>query len=356
MNEETNKRLTIVSILILLAVVVMTVFLLIFRPGQFDAEIKDTVGKVAAQRSDLTLVILSDVHYDPSKYNSETGEIDILQPTMNAIKEIRKKLEKEEHHIDAFWNLGDFINGHDTTKEKATLQIKTVIKEQEKVSDNFHNLMGNHDNNIQSTWGDSPLSTSNILSVSELNEILENRATTQAEQHNPSRPTDYFVDFETIRVVCLSAEYTTFVPETVEWLRTTVLNTDKAVLFLSHIPTRPEWGFKDDVENGNLIEEVLEEFVEKGGSIIAFIHGHDHGDMINEVLSSDGSVLWSEICVGCARFQEPKSNGTPGMTFWPRQAEDETELLFDVVSIDLEKKEVRFVRFGAGEDRKIEYE
>ena len=51
----------------------------------------------------------------------------------------------------------------------------------------------------------------------------------------------------------------------------------------------------------------------------------------------------------------PKSNGTPGMTFYERSEDDATMVIFDVVSIDLENRKVLFTRFGAGEDREIQF-
>ena len=43
------------------------------------------------------------------------------------------------------------------------------------------------------------------------------------------------------------------------------------------------------------------------------------------------------------------------MTFWERKEDDATMLISDVVSVDLENRKVLFTRFGAGEDRVIEY-
>jgi len=91
-----------------------------------------------------------------------------------------------------------------------------------------------------------------------------------------------------------------------------------------------------------MIEETLREFITAGGEVIAFIHGHDHGDMISTVTDENGMVLWYEVCVACSRFHVPKGNGTPGMTFWERREDDSTMLIFDVVSVDLENRKVQF--------------
>ena len=336
-----------------IAAAVMTALALAFSPGSPDAEVRDTAAKVSSYPSDLTLLILTDVHYDPGKYQSGTGERDILEPTMDAIRKIRERAGKKG--IDAYWNLGDFINGHGTTKAEAIEQIRTVTAAQAGVSADFHNIAGNHDSNIHAVWNNPPQPLSEVLTTEEVNGILENRTSSQTEHHNPAHPTDYYVDFETVRAVCLSAENTAFQQATADWLQSTALDTDKEVLFLSHLPTRPEWGFWNDVTGGEMIEAAVRAFLDRGGTVIAWIHGHDHGDMISAVTDEGGEVLWYEVCIGCARFQYPTSNGTQGMTFRPRNEKDATALLFDVVSIDQTSGTVRFTRFGAGEDRAISY-
>lgn len=312
-------------------------------PNQFTAEIDDTAGKIPSNT--FNLIIYTDIHHDPSY------EIDPWIATLGCIKVVSEKT-----HIDAFWNLGDIINGHTTTKDEAIAQIREVIELEDKISQNFHRIAGNHDNNIQATYeSNAGYSMDEVLSSTGLNAVLGNNRSSQTEHHSASRPNDYYVDFDQLRVVCISAENTVFQPETAEWLRETAMDTDLPVLVLSHIPTRPEWGFHQDVEGGESIETELKSFIERGGIIICFIHGHDHGDMISQVLSDDGTVLWNEVAVACSRFHGPQSNGTPGMVFWERKENDETMIIFDVVSIDLEKREVRYIRVGAGKDREIEY-
>ncbi len=344
-------RKWIIWILCGVIAIILAVLLLLPEQSAFDklfgAEIRDTTTKVRAGHADLTLAILTDLHYDPAKYKD--GEADVLQPTMDCIARLFKEVR-----IDALWNLGDFINGHDTTKAEAAEQIRTVTEAQKKVTIDYHNIEGNHDNNIQATWGQSGLPEEEILSNAELNELLRNTETEQTEVHSAARPTDYYVDINGIRVICLTAEYATWMPETADWLASDALQCDLPVLILSHIPTRPEWGFKGDVENGRIIEDALKAFIASGGTVIAFIHGHDHGDMIRQVKDGD-RVLWHSVAIGCARFQKPTSNGTEGMTFRDRNEADETEVLFDIVSVDLENREVRFTRFGAGEDRVIDF-
>lgn len=77
--------------------------------------------------------------------------------------------------------------------------------------------------------------------------------------------------------------------------------------------------------------------------------------MISTVTDEKGDTLWNEACIACSRFHVPASNGTSGMNFWERDRNDATMVVFDVVSIDLEKRKAFFTHFGAGEDREIEY-
>ena len=347
-----KKRLTMISILVLIFAVVMAVVMTISLPGQFDEEIRRTVSTLENHTaSDLTLAIMTDMHYDPSKNEPST-----VMQTCTTIRKIRDRLAGCGLCIDALWNLGDFINGHNTTKEEACGQIGAVIAAQKEVIADYHNIAGNHDNNIQATYqSNAGLPKSEVLSVSELNSILENTETAQTEHHNMNWPTDYYVDFPTIRVVCLSADEVSFMPETVSWLQNEALSTGHEVLVLSHIPTRPEWGFRNDVSNGKAIENALSSFVATGGTVIAYIHGHDHGDIINTVTADDGSFLFHEIGIGCARFSCSTANGTPGMKYRERNEDDETMILFDIVSIDQTNRIVYFTRVGAGDDREIRY-
>ena len=314
--------------------------------GQFGGEIGKTVSALEQYPSPtLTLAAVTDIHYDPSK-----PEPSVVKPTFSVIREIGSRLEASGRRIDAIWNLGDFINGHNTTKAEAAEQIRTVIAAQRQTGIDYHNIAGNNDSN-----GSTQDPASEAFSADELNAVLENRDTSRTEHRNSRRPTDYYVDFPTVRVVCLSAEETSFLPETAEWLREEALTTGSEVLVLSHIPSRPEWGFMGDVKNGEAIEGALADFISAGGTVIAWIHGHDHGDIINVVEAEDGTVLYREIGIGCARFQVPTSNGTPSMTYWQRNDNDETMILFDIVTIDQEHRTVRFTRVGAGKDRQITY-
>lgn len=343
MNIRAKKEKSAIIVLSGLVLVIIITIVIVSFSNRYQFEIIDTSSKV--DPDSFNIIIYTDIHHDPSY------EIDPWMATLNCIQAV-----SERAPISSFWNLGDVINGHTSTKAEAIAQIREVTDFEDKISPNFHRIQGNHDNNIQATYEENAgYSESEVLTPRELNEVLENRITSQTEHHNLDRLTDYYVDFPDLRIVCISVDNTSFTSETVKWLRTEGLATGKPVLILSHIPTRPEWGFHNDVRNGEYVEDALKDFLDNGGTIIAYIYGHDHGDMISQVLSNDGETLWNEICIACSRFHVPSSNGTPGMTFWERNKDDATLIIFDVVSIDFENRTVKFTRFGAGEDREIHY-
>ena len=337
-----RKRWLVILVSILCVAVAILFLVLVDKPFIYESEVVSTVHAVERAEPNLTLVIYTDIHHDPAK-----NEPHVIGKTMDCVVEVGKRVT-----IDALWNLGDLINGHTTTKAEAVEQINEVLAEENRVTANAHRIEGNHDNNIQATYeGNAGFGMEEVLTNAEMSSVLANTTTSQTEHHSGLRPTDYYVEFpdQGIRVICITAEETTWTEETAVWLREEALKTEDSVLFLAHIPTRPEWGFKNDVVGGELIEDELRAFVESGGTIIAYIHGHDHGDMISD------AGEWKEVAIGCARFQVPTSNGTEGMTFQERNKRDVTKILFDVVCINTEKREVRFIRFGAGTDRVITY-
>ena len=333
-----KKRTWIVILAAVCLVGILCALLFGGNGSVFTEEIEKTAA-VVPEGAELKLIVFTDIHHDPAY------EVDPLKETLECAGKVGKKIG-----ADAIWCLGDLINGHNSTKEEATALIREVIAEEEKTGIPFHNLEGNHDSNIQSTWdGSGGYGPEVVMGPEELAKVIGR----PGETHSARRATDYWVDFEKqgIRVICLSADYTTFTEETATWLREEALQTDLDALVLSHCPTRPEWGFNGDIIGGELIEKELKAFCDRGGTVIALIHGHDHGDMTETA----EDLPWTGVAVGCARFSVPAGGATPGMTYAARNAEDATRVLFDTVCVDREKREVRLIRFGAGEDRVIHY-
>lgn len=308
----------------------------------FKDEIKTTVESVKTLESYsnpmLTLCIFTDLHY-PQTFNSPFDKM------FANIKAINKCL-----HFDGLYSLGDNIDGFGSTYE-AKNNLKYVKARMSFITNKNFSLMGNHDWNALAHYISPKIYSENeILSNDEMHTLLLENSPYSGV--NPNRSTDFYVDYPkyNIRVVCLSLGYVDYQQVTADWLSNTALNTNKSVLILSHCATKSEWGYKNDISNGFLIENALKTFIAKGGEVIGYINGHTHGDMI--ATSSD--LPFSEISIGCAKF-EMLNSGTVGVTYQKREYNTVTEVLFDVVCIDSKNKKLHFIRFGAGTDRTIQY-
>lgn len=288
----------------------------------------------------LTFAVFTDLHHDP-KYPYD--------PTVDMFANIKAIYDRI--HFDGLINLGDAIDGQNQTQYQAEGCISDVVTAMYDITDRSHNLIGNHDDNVQSTWdnrGGQPATEQ--LTLLELNNALFKGS--KNEVHNASHITDYYIDYDEygIRVICIGVDYTSYNANTQTWLENTALQTDKKVLVFSHCATKAEWGYLNDVANGTYVETPLNNFVANGGTILAFIHGHTHGDMIE----TDSSISFTEVAIGCAKF-EKMSSGTTGMTYQDRNASDYTKILFDLVCVDQTNRKVHFIRCGAGTDREVSY-
>ena len=294
----------------------------------------------------LLFAIFTDLHHDPE------NPMDPMKDMFANMKALHERL-----HFDAIFNLGDSIDGtyyDQATAEKYHAAVKTAARA---ITPNYYALEGNHDNNVQSTWeSKGGFDASEKLTNMELHMVMQ-RGAPGANNMGYQRATDFMVDFSyRLRVICISAEYTTYQQDTVEFLLDALSDAGAEhipnVLLLSHCATRPELGFNNDISNGELVEAELEHYQQNGGVLVGHINGHTHGDIMLGIQTHAGG--YKNISIGCAKF-EKLSGGTPGATYQPRNANDHTKVLFDVVLIDTAARTVDLIRFGAGDDRHYSY-
>ena len=319
-----------------------------YNEKQYENEIQATVESVQSILENskipiLTFAVFTDLHND-KKYAANT-----LVDTMETIKALDKKL-----NFDGVFNLGDSIDGQNQTQKEAEDSISEVVAYLRSFTDRSHNLEGNHDNNIQSTWEKyGGYDASNKLTNAELH-MLINKGSSNQKHNNSTRFTNYYIDYEEygIRVVCISADYTTFTSDTKLWLRNVALKTDYNVIVFSHCATKDEWS-ENDIANGNYIEEPLNEFVQSGGTIIAYVCGHSHADLV----ITDNTIMWNEISIGAAKFKSVTEATTAmnGGVIQARNESDHTKILFDVMCIDTTNRKAHFIRCGSGQDRVVTY-
>lgn len=168
----------------------------------------------------------------------------------------------------------------------------------------------------------------------------------------------YYVDFEKPKLRCLflhsfnhreNIRYG-FPLEEIEWVKNTLLAAPAgySVLVFAHVPLLPEMHFwSKEIRNSSEMLEVLEEYVAQGGRILAYIHGHNHADQI--FLERSFPI----VSIGCAKCEDFKDKKPEGAVTYDRKMGTATQELWDVMVVDVEEGKIDFVRFGAGEDRRV---
>lgn len=122
------------------------------------------------------------------------------------------------------------------------------------------------------------------------------------------------------------------------------------VLVFSHVPPLPEIHFwNKNIRNGLCMVEILEGFLEKReGSVLGWIHGHNHADQV--YLGRKFPI----ISLGCTKLEDFKDKKPEGAITPDRRPETISQELWNVLLLQKDSNCLRFIRFGAGEDIKVE--
>ena len=83
------------------------------------------------------------------------------------------------------------------------------------------------------------------------------------------------------------------------------------------------------------------------GKLLGFIHGHNHADQVDY---KEGFPIISIGCNKCEYFEDKKPEGAVAYKRVPGTISQD---LWDVLTISTENETLDFVRFGAGEDRRV---
>ncbi|MCR5762005.1 MAG: metallophosphoesterase [Treponema sp.] len=298
----------------------------------FADEIEDTVKKVRAVRNSNSLVfaLLADSHY---VINGG------WEDTVSNLYKVNEALG-----FDGLIHLGDFSDGM-TSSAITKEYFYSNLNDLRFLGCPLYFVLGNHDANYF-RGNTEPFS--------------ENE---QRELFLAGKNSCYYVDFEGRKfrmIVLFSFDHTQvgqnnrygFPDEEVDWMKAVLDNTPKdwKVLVLSHVPILAEMHFwSDEIKNGPQMLKVMEDFQRSGGKILAFVHGHIHSDWIEKKSQS-----FPIVSIGCAKVEDDQIKKSPGSTTYPRKMGDVTQELWDILVVDTKTGRLDFVRFGAGEDRRLE--
>lgn len=168
----------------------------------------------------------------------------------------------------------------------------------------------------------------------------------------------YYVDFEEQKLRCLflysfdhfqKIRYG-FPAEEVEWVERVLSDTpeDFSVIVFAHVPLLAKMHFwSDRIRNSEGMKKAFDEYVQKGGMILGYVHGHNHADQV------EYTENFPIIAVGCAKCEDFKDKKPEGSITYDRKMGTASQELWDVMVIDTKGKKIDFVRFGAGEDRTV---
>lgn len=170
----------------------------------------------------------------------------------------------------------------------------------------------------------------------------------------------YYVDFERQNLRCFflySFDYREkirygFPMEEIDWVRNVLSETPEgySILLFSHVPLLAEMHFwSKEIRNSSEMLGVLEEYMQQGGRILAYIHGHNHAD---QICYEKGFPI---VSIGCAKCEDFKDKKPMGSITYDRKMGTVTQELWDVMVVDVEDGKIDFVRFGAGEDRSCRF-
>ena len=202
---------------------------------------------------------------------------------------------------------------------------------------------------------------------------------TPVYQNGSSSYPNYYIDDSTysLRLVFLdgvSIRTTGYSYATIEFLKTALIDVPSGyrIICFSHTPTRASAQNGTTVYGGNIeltpeqlpngissysdtIESVLNEYVEGGGVVLGFFHGHVH---IDNIVQEEGMQfkLIAENCqkVGApsaSQFNAITAGGANKKRWTGRTNADDSGYSFDTCVIH--NNTIKMFRYGAGEDRII---
>lgn len=317
----------------------------------YEEEIKRISDKLNNYKDCFKFAVVADSHLDNS-----------LEDTLNNIKAVDSLSQ-----FDCLLHLGDFMNGNLSRQyTKEILKRQMELFKNCLISEKFYPVQGNHDGFADSITGINDMAIDEDWY--EATEFADKYDNVSREHNKPY----FYVDCltEKIRIITVSSFYYTgftdggtFVKqygvsnEQVEWLKKSALNVGKdwTVIIQSH--DTPFENFNENVcidnskINGNEIMEIIKRTRDKNGfDLAAWFIGHYHGDYIGKVNGINFILVGSETAYIPSLWDMPENGYYP-----KRKCGTVLEDLWDAAVLDKENRKVRLFRFGAGEDREIDY-
>ena len=295
----------------------------------------------------IVIAFTTDNHYGASNGMN-------FPTTATSIKSINEKFP-----IDFVVDGGDLING-DKTKTEDITNISNAVRMLLNTGKTAYTLIGNHDDG-SFTSTELPL-----LSKGELYALLERHSGINLDYVDRYEHFGYkdFDEFN-IRVIFLDAMYGTnghvssqwgYSDDELAWFTANALNTNKQIVMFSHMAfTASFMAYGTSIKNGAEMRNAVESFIANGGIVVALFHGHNHWDYIGQYSQTNG---FKEVSTGCGRIISGPDipYAHPEGAVMPEREEGTiTQELWDIITIKPMAREVKMIRYGAGNNRTFNY-
>ena len=299
----------------------------------FKAEIAKTADTVNALRDKDSLVfgLMTDSHF---VINGG------WEDTLYNVQQVNKQAP-----FDGFIHLGDYTDGMtpvSITKE----YFNNIYADLKTLGTPLYLVLGNHDANY---FRNNP----GAMTSQE-----------QGEFYLKKDKPYYYQDFEAQKLrllVLYSFDHTQKTQETrygfpieeVTWVQQVLDSTpiDYKVLICSHVPLLAKMHYwSKEIRNSDAMIAAFNSFITRGGTILGFIHGHNHAEQINN------EFAFPIISIGCTKCEDFKDRKPEGSYTYNRQMKTINQDLWDVLIVKPKENKLEFVRFGAGEDRTVKHE
>ena len=275
------------------------------------------------KKGDLLFILGSDLH---GGYGSSSEE------TLRNIKHLCRRI-----YPDAVIDLGDQTDGS-LNKEQTTELVERIRKDSSRFGVPVYRCLGDHDfNDFQNN-----------------NDFFTR---TEAEElYLDGQKEDRYVDYKDVRLIFLSSydpeqeNRCGFSMRSLRKLRYLLFRTpkDKKIILFSHLPPMNGLCYSGEtLRNSNRLIRILENHQKKNRQIKAYLHGHVHAENAYTKLS------FPILGIGCMKPEDYQNRKPEGSITYARQIGTATQELFDLMLVG--KDGIRFIRYGAGEDRMIKY-
>lgn len=293
----------------------------------------DTVLSYTAEGKALVFGLLSDSHYTVNG---------TWEQTVRNLKRVQERVG-----FDGPIHLGDLQDG--LLDKKVCRRIASrCIRDMQEVCRPVYLAIGNHDTNYfrgNPDW----LSAEEQYGI--YGRFMEQYVTREGVKGW------YYVDYDRVKIRMLflasfdhREEYRYGFPEEeTEWVKRILAAAPEGyqVLIFSHdAPLAKLDYWAKEIRNGERLMEILETYHNlPGRRILGYLHGHTHADYVYRERS------FPIISIGCSKCEYFPDKKPEGSTRYQRKLRDVTQDLWDVLVVQPDKRTLKLVRFGAGEDR-----